>query len=82
MPLLDTHRAGAHGGTGEQFDWALIPDLGRRYVLAGGLGPDNVEEAVRRVAPWGVDASTGLESSPGVKDPERVRAFVERARGR
>jgi phosphoribosylanthranilate isomerase len=82
IPLLDTYRADTHGGTGEPFDWELIPDLGRPYVLAGGLSPDNIEEAVRRVAPWGVDASSGLESSPGIKDPERIRAFVERARGR
>ena len=81
-PLLDTFRAGVHGGTGEPFDWSLIPDLGRQYVLAGGLTPGNIEEAVDRVAPWGVDASSGLESSPGVKDPDRIREFVERARGR
>jgi phosphoribosylanthranilate isomerase len=78
-PLLDSYRAGIHGGTGEPFDWTLLPDLGRPYVLAGGLGPNNVEEAIRRVVPWGVDASSGLESSPGVKDPERIREFVERA---
>jgi len=80
VPLLDTHSAGAHGGTGLAFDWELIGDPGRPFVLAGGLGPDNIAEAVRSVAPWGVDASSGLESSPGVKDPERIRAFVEGAR--
>lgn len=79
-PLLDSYRAGTHGGTGGSFDWTLIPEPGRPYVLAGGLGPNNVEEAIRRVGPWGVDASSGLESSPGVKDPVRVREFVERAR--
>ncbi|MDH3261646.1 MAG: phosphoribosylanthranilate isomerase [Acidimicrobiia bacterium] len=81
-PLLDTYRAGVHGGTGEPFDWELIPDHGRPYVLAGGLGPDNIEEAIRQAAPWGVDASSGLESSPGVKDPDRIREFVERVRAR
>jgi phosphoribosylanthranilate isomerase len=81
-PLLDSYRAGTHGGTGQSFDWDAIRDLERPYVLAGGLGPDNVADAIRRVAPWGVDASSGLESSPGVKDPDRIRAFVERARGR
>ncbi len=79
IPLLDTYRAGIHGGTGETFDWDKIPDPARPFVLAGGLGPDNVAEAIRRVAPWGVDASSGLESAPGVKDPERIRAYVERA---
>ncbi len=81
-PLLDSYRAGIHGGTGESFDWDVIGHLNRPYVLAGGLGPDNVSEAIRRVAPWGVDASSGLESSPGIKDPELIRAFVERAKGR
>lgn len=78
-PLLDTYRPGAHGGTGRVFDWAKIPDLARPFVLAGGLGPANVAEAIRRVAPWGVDASSGLESSPGVKDPDRIREYVKRA---
>ena len=82
IPLLDSYRAGAHGGTGEVFAWGTIPDLGRRFVLAGGLGPDNVGEAIRRVAPWGVDASSGLESDPGVKDLHRIRRYVERARDR
>ncbi len=82
IPLLDTYRAGVHGGTGERFDWGLVPDLGRPFVLAGGLGPENVDEALQLVAPWGVDASSGLESSPGVKDPDRIRDFVEKARGR
>lgn len=81
-PLLDTYRVGSHGGTGGSFDWALIPDSRRPYVLAGGLGPSNVAEAIRRVGPWGVDASSDLESSPGVKDPKLIRAFVERVRGR
>jgi phosphoribosylanthranilate isomerase len=82
IPLLDAYRAGVHGGTGERFDWRQIPDTGRPYVLAGGLGPDNIEQAVRQVGPWGVDASSGLESSPGVKDPDRIREFVEKARSR
>lgn len=81
VPLLDTYRPGAHGGTGQPFDWGLIPAVERRYVLAGGLGPDNVSEAIRQFSPWGVDASSGLESSLGVKDLARIRAFVERARG-
>ena len=79
IPLLDTYQPGSHGGTGRAFDWEVIPDLARPFVLAGGLGPTNVAEAIRRVAPWGVDASSGLESSPGVKDPDRIRKYVERA---
>jgi phosphoribosylanthranilate isomerase len=81
IPLIDTYHPIAHGGTGARFDWGLAADLDRRYVLAGGLGPDNVSEAVRLLAPWGVDASSGLESSPGIKDPELIRTFVERAKG-
>jgi phosphoribosylanthranilate isomerase len=69
-------------GSGSVFDWALIDDLptGPRYILAGGLTPDNVAMAVARVLPWGVDVSTGVERSPGRKDPLKVKAFIERAR--
>ena len=81
-PLLDSFRPGMHGGTGESFDWDVLRGLERHYVLAGGLGPDNVAAAVQSAAPWGVDASSGLESSPGVKDPVLIRDFVEIARGR
>jgi phosphoribosylanthranilate isomerase len=80
IPLLDTYRPGRHGGTGERFAWTLIPRSARDFVLAGGLDPHNVEEAVRQVAPWGVDASSGLESSPGVKDPAKIRDFIKRAK--
>jgi phosphoribosylanthranilate isomerase len=81
MPLLDTYRPDRHGGTGERFAWETIGNPGRDFVLAGGLGPRNVAEAVREVAPWGVDASSGLESAPGRKDPGKIREFVERAKG-
>jgi phosphoribosylanthranilate isomerase len=69
-------------GSGTVFDWALIDDLpvGPRYILAGGLTPDNVASAVQRGRPWGVDVSTGVERSPGRKDPLLVKAFIERAR--
>jgi phosphoribosylanthranilate isomerase len=69
-------------GSGQVFDWGLFDDLpeGPRYVLAGGLTPDNVALAVDRVRPWGVDVSSGVERSPGRKDPLKVKAFVERAR--
>jgi phosphoribosylanthranilate isomerase len=69
-------------GSGALFDWALFSDLppGPRYILAGGLTPENVGEAVSRGRPWGVDVSTGVERSPGRKDPLKLKAFIERAR--
>ncbi len=80
MPLLDTFSTTQHGGTGRTFDWSLIDDQGRPFVLAGGLGPDNVGEAIRTVRPFGVDASSRLESDRGVKDPSTIRAFIEEAK--
>jgi len=76
--LLDS----ASPGSGRVFDWSLAEGApsGYRILLAGGLHPGNVAEAIRRVRPWGVDVSTGVESSPGVKDPRRLRAFVNAAR--
>lgn len=78
MILVDA----ATPGSGSVFDWALIDDLpvGPRYILAGGLTPDNVAAAVSRGRPWGVDVSTGVERAPGRKDPLKVKAFIERAR--
>jgi phosphoribosylanthranilate isomerase len=69
-------------GSGQVFDWALAEGapLDRRVVLAGGLTPDNVAEAIQRVRPWGVDVSSGVERSPGRKDARKVRDFIERAR--
>lgn len=81
IPLLDTAHPDGHGGTGETFDWGIIGHTGKRFVLAGGLGPDNVARAVRMVHPWGVDASSRLELSPGVKDPGKVTDFIARAKG-
>ena len=76
-PLLDTALGGQPGGTGRAFDWGAIEGASTEYdfMLAGGLTPQNVGEAVRVVRPWGVDVSTGVETN-GVKDPERVRAFI------
>jgi phosphoribosylanthranilate isomerase len=74
--LLD----GPAPGSGGQFDWNRAKGLGRRIILAGGLGPDNVAEAIRQVEPWGVDACSRLESSPGVKDHEKVQRFTRAAR--
>ncbi len=71
-------------GSGKVFDWALAEGVpvGRRMILAGGLNPDNVGDAVREVQPWGVDASTGVEVSgdPSRKDPRKVQAFIRSAR--
>ena len=81
--LLDAFSPDALGGTGEQFNWDLALDakkLGRPIFLAGGLTPENVAEAVRRVQPFAVDVSSGVESAPGKKDPAKVRAFITAAK--
>ena len=80
MPLYDTASSREHGGTGVAFDWHVLAEPGRPFVLAGGLGPDNVAEAILQVDPFGVDASSRLESEPGIKDPDSIRAFIERAK--
>jgi phosphoribosylanthranilate isomerase len=69
-------------GSGKLFDWSLADDVppGCRLILAGGLTPENVGDAIERVRPWGVDAATGLEAEPGRKDARKVRAFVANAR--
>jgi phosphoribosylanthranilate isomerase len=86
--LLDTGTSVKHGGTGQSFDWQtskpsveVIARLGR-VVVAGGLNPGNVGEAVRILQPWGVDVSSGVEATPGKKDSHKVRAFVEAVRKR
>lgn len=73
---------GAASGRGETVDWSRAAAIARRgrMILAGGLSPANVAEAVRAVRPYGVDVSSGVESSPGVKDPEQIRKFVKAAR--
>lgn len=69
-------------GSGHVFDWSLAEDVpgGMRLVLAGGLGPDNVADAIATVHPWGVDACSALESGPGQKDPRKLRSFVANAK--
>lgn len=79
--LLDAYRPGTAGGTGASFDWELL--AGRRsevpLILAGGLTPDNVDEAIAAGRPFAVDVASGVESEPGVKDHDRMAAFMERA---
>ncbi len=82
--LLDTYRPGRYGGTGKTFAWEQaaslpIPFL-ERTILAGGLTPENVAEAVRTVKPWGVDVASGVESAPGRKDVEKLHAFIHNAK--
>lgn len=78
--LLDTYVKGVPGGTGQTFNWNEIPSSLRNVVLAGGLNPENVAEAVRIAKPYAVDVSGGVEMSPGKKDPQKVAAFIENAR--
>lgn len=84
--LVDSHSAKGAGGTGEAFDWMAASQtlfqnaLERRLVVAGGLHPENVAEAIRMLRPWGVDVASGVEAAPGKKDPAKVRAFIAQAR--
>ncbi len=75
--LVDSFSDKARGGTGETFDWQLIPRTTRPLILAGGLNAENVAEAITLVAPYAVDVSSGVESAPGVKDTAKMRDFVE-----
>lgn len=81
--LVDAKVAGALGGTGHRFDWKLVGELARErdLIVAGGLTPTNVGDAVRELKPWGVDVASGVEAgTPGVKDPEGMKAFVRAVR--
>lgn len=80
--LMDAYDPHEYGGTGKRADWRVAAALARRYpglLLAGGLTSDNVAAAIRAVRPWGVDVSSGVEVSPGRKDHDKVRAFVQQA---
>jgi phosphoribosylanthranilate isomerase len=76
--LLDASVKGAYGGTGVTADWKGAAELAKKYplLLAGGLTPENVTDAVQQVKPWGVDVASGVESAPGVKDAGKMQAFV------
>jgi len=81
--LLDAYVPGAAGGTGARFDWNLAVqarELGHPLILAGGLKPENIAEAIRQVRPFAVDVSSGVESAPGRKDPDKVRRLIDAAR--
>ncbi|MBP3956965.1 phosphoribosylanthranilate isomerase [Gemmata sp. G18] len=80
--LIDSHVPGQMGGTGHVAPWNLLKgfDVGVPIILAGGLTPENVAEAIAVVRPWGVDVASGVESSPGVKDPDKVARFVKNVR--
>jgi phosphoribosylanthranilate isomerase len=80
--LVDAYRPGAYGGTGQTADWSLARSLAEVYplLLAGGLTPDNVAGAINQVRPWGVDVASGVEESPGCKNPARLAAFIKTAR--
>lgn len=81
--VLDAHKDGQYGGTGHTVDWDLAAEIVQRaarpVVLAGGLTPDNVADAIARVRPYAVDVSSGIESSPGVKDFAKLRDFIQAA---
>ncbi len=82
--LIDTWARGTHGGTGKTFDWdvarKIVASIDMPVILAGGLEPGNVEEAVSKVRPWGVDVSSGVETAPGQKSIEKIKEFIRNAR--
>jgi phosphoribosylanthranilate isomerase len=83
LHLLDTAAGGLRGGSGRTWEWGLLEARRSRtpLVLSGGLGPDNVGEAIAAVEPWAVDSASGTDREPGIKDPEKVRRFLEVAAG-
>ena len=84
MILLDVHDPVRKGGTGKTIDWAAAASIAvrRKILLAGGLTPENVSEAIARVRPYGIDVSSGVEQSPGIKDHARIKALFEAVHGR
>lgn len=80
--LFDTYMKGVEGGTGQPFDWGIIEALkpDKPLILAGGLNPENVIEAIQTVSPFGLDVNSGVESAPGIKDNDLINLLVERVR--
>ena len=79
--LLDTYISGIAGGSGQTFNWDLVPDdIKKPIILAGGLNPDNVYDAIKRVEPYAVDVSGGVESEPGIKDKDKIIRFIQKVR--
>jgi phosphoribosylanthranilate isomerase len=79
--LLDAYVPGVPGGTGERFDWSLIPEkMPKAVILSGGLTPENVAEAVEQVRPWAVDVSSGVEMAKGIKDAHKIAQFIAKAK--
>jgi phosphoribosylanthranilate isomerase len=80
---LDTYKSSVYGGTGKGFDRTLAvlaKEYGRRIIVAGGLNPDNVYDVIREISPYGVDVSSGIESSPGKKNAELMEEFIKEVR--
>jgi phosphoribosylanthranilate isomerase len=83
--LLDTYSPREAGGTGKTFDWSLAREAaagGLKFILAGGLNPENVARAIGEARPWGVDVSSGVESAPGIKDHNKLKAFIRSVKSR
>ncbi len=80
--MLDTFKEGVPGGTGERFDWTVAAESKKygRLILSGGINPGNIAEALRRVAPFAIDVNSGVESSPGIKDPDKIRLLFHALR--
>lgn len=80
--LIDAYSPGEYGGTGRTMDWSLAAEISARMpiLLAGGLTPENIGQAIAQVHPWGVDVASGVEASPGMKDHARLQRFIQQAR--
>lgn len=78
--LFDSHGSQSQGGRGQGFDWSRLAAIDAPYVLAGGLKPETVASAIHQLQPWAVDVASGIEVQPGIKDPARMRAFVDAVR--
>ncbi|MBK8399091.1 MAG: phosphoribosylanthranilate isomerase [Leptospiraceae bacterium] len=78
--ILDSYKQGLGGGSGNSFEWENAKQVSRKYLLAGGLNPSNVQKAISVLQPFGVDVASGVESSPGVKDKNLIKEFIQNAK--